>query len=61
MDFTQGDDYIQVRNQIVFLTDYISDFTEDVQRNVVGTICNGLMNDGDHLQVGGLSVAVGWV
>lgn len=50
-DLTQGDDYKTLRDQIVFLEDYISDFDEDTQREVVATICNGIMNDGDHLQV----------
>lgn len=46
-----GDDYLTLRDQIVFLTSYISDFPADVQREVVATICNGVVNDGDHLQV----------
>lgn len=50
-DLTQGDDYVKVRNEMVFVTSYIEDFSADTQRRVVATLCNGVMNDGDHLQV----------
>lgn len=50
-DLTQGDDYKSIMNSMVFVSGYIGDFSEDVQRSVVATLCNGIANDGDHLQV----------
>lgn len=46
-----GDDYLTIKNSFVHLSSWIDDFPGDVQREVVATLCNGVMNDGDHLQV----------
>lgn len=52
-DLTQGDDYLTVLNTMAFLGDYIGDFPAETKRKVVASLCSGLMNDGDHLQVKG--------
>ena len=36
---------------MVFVSDYIDGYSDDVQREVIATLCNGIANDGDHLQV----------
>lgn len=46
-----GDDYVEIMNSMVFMTEYIGDFSADVKRTVIEGLCNGLANDGDHLQV----------
>lgn len=50
-DLTQGDDYLALMDQFVFLSAYIGDHTGDVKRQVVEALCTGVTNDGDHLQV----------
>ncbi|CAM9523606.1 unnamed protein product [Laminaria digitata] len=49
-DLTQGEDYINILNSMVFVSDYVEGYSADVQREVVATLCNGISNDGDHLQ-----------
>lgn len=46
-----GDDYIEIMNSMVFMTEYIGDFSSDVKRSVINALCNMPANDGDHLQV----------
>lgn len=50
-DLTSGDDYKEIMASMIFMDSYIGDFDEDTQRKVVASLCNGLSNDGDHLQV----------
>ena len=50
-DLTQGEDYIHIMNSMVFVSDFIDGYSDDVQREVIATLCNGIANDGDHLQV----------
>lgn len=36
---------------MIFMEDFIGDYDADTQRAVIDTLCQGLSNDGDHLQV----------
>ena len=51
-DLTQGDDYKLVLPQIAYLEFYIGEFDEDIQRQVVETLCSGVVSLGDMDQVG---------
>lgn len=46
-----GDDYLTISGAMVMVDDLTGDFDAHTQRQVVATLCNGIMNDGDHLQV----------
>lgn len=46
-----GDDYITVMDSMLMVSSYVGGFDADTQRQVVATLCSGIMNDGDHLQV----------
>ena len=50
-DLTQGDDYILIMESMVFVSSYVDGYSDDVQRQIIATLCNGVANDGDHLQV----------
>lgn len=51
-DLTQGDDYIEVMDNLGFVEYYIGDYSEDIQRQVVEILCSGVVNYGEQLQVG---------
>lgn len=50
-DLTQGDDYLEIFETMVFMRDLMQDSDEDTKRKVVATLCSSTINDGDHLQV----------
>eukprot|EP00904_Undaria_pinnatifida_P007024 jgi/Undpi1/3451/HiC_scaffold_16.g06823.m1 len=49
-DLTQGDDYIEVMDNLGFVEYYIGDYSEDIQRQVVEILCSGVVNYGEQLQ-----------
>lgn len=55
-DLTQGDDYKTVMGMLSYVEFYIGGFSEDIQRQVVEIICNGVTNFGEHSQVTGAVV-----
>lgn len=55
-DLTQGDDYQTVMGMLSYVEFYIGGYSEDIQRQVVALICNGVTNFGEHSQV----ISLGW-
>ena len=53
-DLKSGNDYETIMPTMAFMESLIGDYDEDTQRAVIDTLCNGLSNDGDHLQVKGV-------
>lgn len=60
-DLTQGDDYLLIMGTMVFVSSYIDGYSADVQRQVIATLCSGIANDGDHLQVKRTSFACKYI
>lgn len=50
-DLTQGDDYLQIFESMVFMKELMGDSDEDTKRDLVRVICSTPINEGDHLQV----------
>ena len=53
-DLKSGNDYEIILPNMVLMDSLIGDYDEDTQRAVIDTLCNGMSNDGDHLQVKGV-------
>lgn len=51
-DLTQGDDWKLIIGEFAYLEFYIGKFSEDIQRQVVQSLCNGVIALGDMDQVG---------
>ena len=56
-----GDDYETILPTMLFMESFIGDYDEDTQRAVINTLCYGLSNDGDHLQVNGVGRRFGTI
>ncbi|CAM9627360.1 unnamed protein product [Pylaiella littoralis] len=49
-DLTQGDDFLEIFDMLVFIEELTPDLDEDTKRKLVATLCSSKVNDGDHLQ-----------
>lgn len=59
-DLTQGGDYKTIMDSLSFVEFYIGGYSEDIQRQVVEIICNGVVNYGDHSQASGVGLRKTW-
>lgn len=50
-DLTQGNDYEYVFNEMFMMSKLLAGYDDDTKRLVTETLCSGVVNDGDHLQV----------
>ena len=55
-DLTQGDDYKAVMALLAYVEFYIGGYSEDIQRQVVELLCNGVLSYGEQAQVTGLGL-----
>ncbi|CAB1096465.1 TYR [Ectocarpus sp. CCAP 1310/34] len=49
-DLTQGDDYLQIFESMVFMKELMGDSDENTKRELVRVMCSTPINEGDHLQ-----------
>lgn len=50
-DLQNGDDWKEIMSKMIFLGDLLKGFDDVVKKKVVATLCQGVVNEGDHLQV----------